>query len=438
MAGIGHNSQTNVISLDDRRKWFQAELTRYAANERQREEALTCQQLGELNGLGRLQAQRQSLLDNIAHFYSINKRADPAPGVLLLITLYSDNNEGCCSLSVSRMADFLSREPRRVSQAISRLVEDKMVLVASYGSGRDTSRHYPWVHHSFGTMPDALTWILDVRAPARSWGRPKGQIEKTQDGPKGDISGKTQDDKCENPGRPPSSNTTSNTTDDKEREDSGQTSFAWNAEATYAEIVQKPLVVEPDVYHPAESDLRRFHELVLTWCSKKSDVQGLMHIDREMTDDSLRGMVRALGRVPPELAERAMAQMLLTMGGKGYEVTEQRGGNRLSGFLSYASKVMRTSYSDVAKGEMDLRTTAEIQAKRIEAFGAAVQRKVEQKAVAGKNFLDAMPKTTDEAVILQWFDRFVAETDIGRGMLEKYGRQHCWETFLDQRLRASS
>ena len=122
------------------------------------EERLTRKQIGELDGLGRLQAQRRSLLDNIAHFYARHSNADAAPGVLILITFYSDNNDGCCSLSVTRMAKFLSRSERRVSDAISRLEDQKLIAVEPVVG--KTSRIYPWVHKSFASTNDPLTWIL--------------------------------------------------------------------------------------------------------------------------------------------------------------------------------------------------------------------------------------------------------------------------------------
>ena len=132
--------------------------------ERRADERMDRDQLAGLDSLGRLQAQRQSLLDNYAHFYAEHPNADVAPGVLLLVTIFSDNNTGCCSLSVTRMAAFLSRSTRRVSDAIARL-EDKQLIAVERALG-ETSRTFPWVHKSFGSTKDALTWILDVRAPA--------------------------------------------------------------------------------------------------------------------------------------------------------------------------------------------------------------------------------------------------------------------------------
>lgn len=147
-------AERKIVFLDEIRSWVE---------DRRAEERLSRKQIGELDGLGRLQAQRRSLLDNMAHFYARHSNADAAPGVLILITFYSDNNDGCCSLSVARMAKFLSRSDRRISDAISRLQHHNLIVVEPV-IGK-TSRLYPWVHKSFGSTNDPLTWILELRAP---------------------------------------------------------------------------------------------------------------------------------------------------------------------------------------------------------------------------------------------------------------------------------
>jgi hypothetical protein len=159
-------------AVEARKVVFIAEIARWVQDRRD-ENRLTREQLGALGGLERMQAQRQSLLDNLAHFYRQNPNADAAPGVLALATIFSDNNDGCCSLSVARMAQFLSRSPRRVRDAVSRLKDDN-VLVVDEEVGA-TNRIYPWVHVAFGSTKDPMTWLMDVRAPkpqARRAGRP--------------------------------------------------------------------------------------------------------------------------------------------------------------------------------------------------------------------------------------------------------------------------
>src|SRR4029078_7747713 len=67
-------------------------------------QSMTRHDLKRLDSLGRLIAQRQSLIENLAPYYRERPAADVAPGLLALITFLSDNNDGCCTLSIRRMA----------------------------------------------------------------------------------------------------------------------------------------------------------------------------------------------------------------------------------------------------------------------------------------------------------------------------------------------
>jgi hypothetical protein len=57
--------------------------------------ALSRKEIGSLDALNRLLAQRHSLIDNLGHYFAEAPRADVATGILVLITFLSDNNAGC-------------------------------------------------------------------------------------------------------------------------------------------------------------------------------------------------------------------------------------------------------------------------------------------------------------------------------------------------------
>lgn len=161
---------TDVI---DRKATFVSEVARYV-EQRRRDEAFTREELGRLDSQGRLQSQRQSLLDNISHYYSQNPNADVAPGLLVIITFYADNNDGACTMSKARLAKFLSRTPRAIQDAIHRLGANQTILVEERDG--DTNFLSPWVLKAFGEIRDPLTWIFDVRAPTdaqKRAGRPR-------------------------------------------------------------------------------------------------------------------------------------------------------------------------------------------------------------------------------------------------------------------------
>ncbi len=164
------------------RKAFFLEAIHLWVQQRKIDERMVRDDIKKLDSIGKIHAYRQSLLDNLAFYYAENKNADVAPGVLTLVTFFSDNTDCCCSLSVERIAKFLSRSPRRISDAIRRLDgrytdeasgEEKQrpgaIVVEPVAGG--TSKIHPWIHRSFGCNRDALTWLLDVRAPSMRKGQ---------------------------------------------------------------------------------------------------------------------------------------------------------------------------------------------------------------------------------------------------------------------------
>lgn len=151
--------------LSDRRAIFIHEIELWSRNRRE-VDRLSRERLAGLQGFERLLALRQSLLDNIALYYEKHGNADAAPGVLALVTYLSDNREGCCTLSVERIAAFLSRDQRRIRDAVARLEQAGCISVERRAGA--TSRAVPWVHHWFGSSEDPLIWIVDARAPAKA------------------------------------------------------------------------------------------------------------------------------------------------------------------------------------------------------------------------------------------------------------------------------
>jgi hypothetical protein len=160
--------------LSDRRAIFINEIELWSRNRRE-VDRLSRERLAGLEGFERLLALRQSLLDNIAFYYEKHGNADAAPGVLALVTYLSDNKEGCCTLSVERIAAFLSRDPRRIRDAIARLEHARCISVERRAGA--TSRALPWVHHWFGSSKDPLIWMVDARAPAKvSYATPDANV----------------------------------------------------------------------------------------------------------------------------------------------------------------------------------------------------------------------------------------------------------------------
>lgn len=152
---------TKNDDAQQRRDLFVAEIIHFV-NERRNSAVLTAAEIGRLDKQ-RLQALSKSLLLTIRGYYKTHKNADVAVGVIALLHLFSDNPAGVCTLSVKRMARFLSRTENATSEAVKRLEAHGLVTVDRV-AGR-SSRYVVMMPRAL-QQPAQLTWLLDALAPA--------------------------------------------------------------------------------------------------------------------------------------------------------------------------------------------------------------------------------------------------------------------------------
>ena len=126
------------------------------------EDALTRDELASLDSTQRIIAQKHSLLDNFAHFYRRNPCADVAPGCLLFVTVFADNNMGACMYSQERIAKFLSRSERTIRDAMQRLEDDGVIYRDKNGRSYAC---WPAVHRAFVSDRAHSSWFVDALAP---------------------------------------------------------------------------------------------------------------------------------------------------------------------------------------------------------------------------------------------------------------------------------
>ena len=123
-----------------------------------------------LKGNDRLHAHRRAELEGLARYYREHPRADVAPGLFSLIVLLSDNDEyGACYLSISRMAEVLSRTPDSIRDALRRLAAAG--IIGTEERRGDSTLCWPLLHTSFGDKP-SLHWLVEHYSPRREIGRP--------------------------------------------------------------------------------------------------------------------------------------------------------------------------------------------------------------------------------------------------------------------------
>lgn len=168
-------------SLEDRRKFYANQIAAWCACQRVEEgdsdqpqltkaaadASLNVGEIARLKKNDRLRAQRASLVDNFAHLFATNKGADLSTGILLLVTYLSDNDQGCCRLTMARMAKFFGRTERAVRDAVVRL-EDAGVIRIERTTGRNSSRSWPVINRMFADEGFSIIWLVDARAPGKS------------------------------------------------------------------------------------------------------------------------------------------------------------------------------------------------------------------------------------------------------------------------------
>ena len=157
-------------SLAERKSKFIERLITEWVVRRCAEDALTRDELASLDSTQRIIAQKHSLLDNFAHFYRRNPCADVAPGCLLFVTVFADNNTGACMYSMERMAKFFSRSERAIRDAMHRLEDDGVMFRDKNGRSYAC---WPAVHRAFVSDRAHASWFVDALAP-RNRKQPSG------------------------------------------------------------------------------------------------------------------------------------------------------------------------------------------------------------------------------------------------------------------------
>ena len=115
------------ISAEDRRELHVAEIIRFVREHQAKREEWKVEPRGDgavlgvaHEALGKAQrrpwAINRSIIDNLAKFYRLNPRADRAPGVLVVDSLFSDNNDGCSTVSASRLGKLLSCHEKTIRE----------------------------------------------------------------------------------------------------------------------------------------------------------------------------------------------------------------------------------------------------------------------------------------------------------------------------------
>jgi len=153
-----------------RRDEFCKAIVLYVGN-RRLDEALTREELGQLEGLQRVLALRNGLIANCVRHCRQNAGADVTIAVLTLITFMADNNDGICRLSVARMAQVFGRSERTIYRCLRDLEGGGLIGVVRNGQKGLPNWYWPTVPAGLAEVGASIVWFVDALSD-----KPKARI----------------------------------------------------------------------------------------------------------------------------------------------------------------------------------------------------------------------------------------------------------------------
>jgi Helix-turn-helix domain len=126
---------------------------------------------GKLDSTGRILVINQGLLDAMASLLRRRPMMDCAPAVYTLLMLYSDNENGCATLGIGRIARLFSRSDDSIRNALD--VLEACGLIASEAPLGKPKRYWPVFDPLLATRIGHITWFADALAPVEPPGRPR-------------------------------------------------------------------------------------------------------------------------------------------------------------------------------------------------------------------------------------------------------------------------
>ena len=152
-------------------EWI-AEISRCVGliREQRKAGAMASQEIADLDGGGRLVFQRQAIIEGSATLCRAHPNMDCTAAVYTLLIFYTDNNAGCCTISIPRWAKLLSRHEDNIRRALKTLVE--LGLVGKEALDGKPTRYWPISDRNLANRIGSITWFLDSLAPTRPPGHP--------------------------------------------------------------------------------------------------------------------------------------------------------------------------------------------------------------------------------------------------------------------------
>lgn len=122
-------------------------------------EILSREEIGAMDWRQRMDVQRKGLVLALTEYYRKHERADVAPGVLALITILSDNENGSAPISQHTLATLFGRSRSSIADAQNRLKKDGLIM--SGGRGR-YSQPSPVIPRAVASGYNHVVWTISA------------------------------------------------------------------------------------------------------------------------------------------------------------------------------------------------------------------------------------------------------------------------------------
>ena len=169
-------SHAPEMSVQERREQINQQITLWIGN-RRLDAALAAEELGQYSGMQKALLLRNGLLVGAVRHCRINPRADTRMSILTLITFLSDNNDGICRLSVTRMCEIFARSRESIVSSISSLERDGQIGVNR--SGGMPNCYWPLIPAALAELSANPVWFVDAlstKPKFRVFGSPEQAI----------------------------------------------------------------------------------------------------------------------------------------------------------------------------------------------------------------------------------------------------------------------
>ena len=148
-----------TLSNEEKKARIAEEITLWVGNLRL-EQALKAEQIGQLRGIERMQALRNSLIIGAIRHCRLNPRADTRLAILTLITFLADNDGGVCHLAVTKITEIFQRSRETIVTCIQNLEQQGQIGVARK-NGMPNS-YWPLVPAALADLSANTVWLVEA------------------------------------------------------------------------------------------------------------------------------------------------------------------------------------------------------------------------------------------------------------------------------------